>query len=113
MTTQWRRALMQGAWRIEVAHHHASLREQWVWSGSARRESRNNRRGSRSSVQYSVRMKTTLMIASVIVVLVACSNPPEASCYRVFESVVTENNGRFLMKVPCPPGQRGVITTGP
>jgi hypothetical protein len=58
-------------------------------------------------------MKTLVVIAFMIIALSACSNPPEASCYRVFESVVTENNGRFLMKVPCPPGQRGVITTGP
>jgi hypothetical protein len=58
-------------------------------------------------------MRASVMIASVVVVLSACNGPPEASCYRVFESVVTENNGRFLMKVPCPPGQRGVITSGP
>jgi hypothetical protein len=57
--------------------------------------------------------RISLMIASVIVVLAACDNQPDASCYRVFQSVVTENNGRFLMNVPCPPGQRGVITSGP
>jgi hypothetical protein len=55
----------------------------------------------------------SLMIASVVLVLSACENPPEASCYRVFESVGTENGGRALMKVPCPPGRRGIITTGP
>ena len=60
-----------------------------------------------------VRVRALLMMASVIVALSACHNPPDASCYRVFESVVTENNGRFLMEVPCPPGQRGVITSGP
>jgi hypothetical protein len=58
-------------------------------------------------------MRASLLVAFVIVVLSACSTPPEPSCYRIVENVVREQGGRALMKVPCPPGQRGVIGTGP
>lgn len=60
-----------------------------------------------------VSMRASLLIALVIVVLSACSTPPEPSCYKIWESVTTEAGSRALMKVPCPPGQRGVIGTGP
>ena len=54
-------------------------------------------------------MRFWSIIAFLTVALSACTGSPDPTCYRIYESVVTENGARALMKVPCPPGRRGVL----
>jgi hypothetical protein len=43
--------------------------------------------------------------------LIACATPQQqvATCYRIVESVVTEEGARALMQVPCPEGESGIL----
>jgi hypothetical protein len=45
------------------------------------------------------------------VLLAACATPQQqaANCYRIVENVVTEEGGRALMQIPCPPGRSGIL----
>jgi hypothetical protein len=44
-------------------------------------------------------------------VLAACATQQQqaATCYRIVESVVTEEGARALMQVPCPEGESGIL----
>jgi hypothetical protein len=54
-------------------------------------------------------MSRFIVLASVL--LAACAAPQQqvATCYRIVESVVTEEGARALMQVPCPEGQSGIL----
>jgi hypothetical protein len=56
-------------------------------------------------------MQRVFLIILLNLAISACaSTRQETACYRVVESVVTENGSRALMQVPCPPGRQGVLT---
>lgn len=51
------------------------------------------------------------LVLLIPVLLAACTAPQQqaATCYRIVESVVTEEGARALMQVPCPEGQSGIL----
>ena len=47
--------------------------------------------------------------AGCALLIASCNGQQQARCYRIVESMGSEDNGRFMMDVPCPPGKTGIL----